>query len=349
MVRDVPVSIRDVAKHVGVTIGTVSRAFNGYEDIRPETRERILKAAAELGYVPNVSARNLSAKKPPNIALIISGLLEGDPKDNLVYLMFQGVYSYALANGLEIAVYATDSMEQRHKSYAQFCKEHSISGAILSGITTDDAYFSELVASSIPCVAVDVPLHGPGQGWVSVDNALAAEEIAGYLFGIGHRDIVIIGGKDNAAVHLERMEGVARAFARADVMLSPAQVLHADFSEQHAYEAVSKYLQETPREDHCTAFCCFSDIMALGAIAAVREAGYRVPEDFSVTGFDGLVITQYTSPTLTTVAQDMRTHGAEAARMLHAIMQGEEGEHRVSPHSIEVRGSTAAPAQAVGN
>lgn len=115
-------------------------------------------AARELGYTPNVSARNLSAKKPPNIGLIVSGLLEGNQKDNLVYLLLQGVLSYATKHRLEIALYTTDSQEQRKRSYTEFCAQHSISGTILSGITTDDAYFSELMDSGIPTVAVDVPI-----------------------------------------------------------------------------------------------------------------------------------------------------------------------------------------------
>ena len=118
------ISIQDVAKRAGVAIGTVSRAFNDYQDIRPETKERIFLAARELGYTPNVSARNLSAKKPPNIGLIVSGLLEGNQKDNLVYLLLQGVLSYATKHRLEIALYTTDSQEQRKRSYTEFCAQH---------------------------------------------------------------------------------------------------------------------------------------------------------------------------------------------------------------------------------
>jgi DNA-binding LacI/PurR family transcriptional regulator len=340
-----PASIRDVARHAGVTIGTVSRAFNGYDDIRSETKERILKTAEELGYAPNVSARSLSAKKPPNIALIISGLLEGDQKDNLIYLLLQGVFSYALANRLEIAVYATDSAEQRRKSYTQFCKEHSISGTILSGITTDDAYLSELLDSRVPCVAVDVSLKGRCLGWVSIDNTLAANQMASHLFKLGHKNIMIVGGKKNADVSLERMSGVCKAFARQGHELDSGHIIYADFVEHLAYKEVRAYLAAAPKQSLCTAFCCFSDIMALGVMAAVKDAGYRVPEDFSVTGFDGLVITEYISPSLSTIVQDTRGIGFEAAKMLHQIMNGEEGSHKIIPHHLALRDSSQAPRQ----
>lgn len=336
------VSIRDVAKLAGVTIGTVSRALNGYEDIRPETRQKILETVRELGYVPNVSARSLSAKRPPNVALIISGLLEAEPKDNLSYLLLQGIYEYAQASGLELAVYATDSKEQQRKSYAQFCKEHTISGAILSGITTDDAYLAELVEDKIPCVAVDVPLFGKRLGWVSIDNLEASRRMVAHLFEQGHRNIVIVSGKKNAAVNLERMAGAYEAFAQAGVTLDSDRVLYAKFSEKLAYEAVKEYLEKTPNEARCTAFCCFSDIMALGTIAALREAGFRVPEDFAVTGFDGLALTEYTVPAITTVWQDMRGMGYEAVKLLDGIMRGKQGCHKLIPYELLLRGSSGA-------
>lgn len=334
------VSIRDVAKHAGVTIGTVSRALNGYEDIRPETRQKILDAVKELGYVPNVSARSLSAKRPPNVALIISGLLEVEPKDNLSYLLLQGIYGYAQTNGLEVAVYATDSREQERKSYAQFCKEHTISGAILSGITTDDAYLTELLDDKIPCVAVDVPLSGKRLGWVSIDNLEASRRMVTHLFQKGHRDIVIVSGKKNAAVNLERMVGAYEAFEQAGAVLDSNRVLYAKFSEKLAYEMVGEYLKRTPPEERCTAFCCFSDIMALGVMAAIRDAGFRIPEDFAVTGFDGMALTEYTTPAITTVQQDIRGMGYEAIKMLDHIMQGEKGSHKLIPYSLQLRGSS---------
>ena len=336
-------TIRDVAKQAGVTIGTVSRAFNGYADIRPETRKRILKAADELGYTPNVTARSLSSKRPPNIALIVSGLLEGEPKDNMVYLLLQGIFGYSLANGLEVAVYATDSAKQRSKSYASFCKERNISGAVLCGITTDDAYLSELLQSEIPRVTFDVPLSGSGFGWVSIDNIAAARQMAELLLENGHKDIIVVGGKKNAAVNLERMAGAYEAFSAAGKAFESSNVIYANFSETLAYKRVKKYLEETPREKHCTAFCCFSDIMALGTMKAIKDAGYRIPRDFSVTGFDGLAITEYTSPALTTIVQDMRRIGYEAVKMLHRIMEGGEGGHELVPYELVQRGSVGKP------
>lgn len=331
-------TIQDVAQRAGVAIGTVSRAFNDYPDIRPETKQRIVKAARELGYTPNVSARNLSAKKPPNIGLIISGLLEGNSKDNIAYMHLQGALSYATEHGLEMALYATDSAEQKKKSYTEFCSQHSISGTILSGITTDDAYFDELMDSGIPTVLLDVPIHNEKVGWVSIDNRAAAKEAIEYLLSLGHRELLIVCGKKNADVNSARMQGVLDACVEARLTAKESDCLYCDFSEELAYERVRERLRNPGRMPD--AIFCFSDLMALGAMRAVREAGMRIPEDVSLVGFDGLPLCELTVPPLTSVSQDMRRMGYEAAAMLHGLMEHRcKGGHRVLPHRLAVRDS----------
>ena len=331
-------TIAEVAKLVGVTNGTVSRAMNGYTDIRPETRERIVSAARMLGYTPNVSARSLSSKRPPNIGLLVSGLLEGNSKDNLVYLILQGVFEYALNHRLEVALYTTDSAAQQAKSYMQFCREHSISGAILSGITTDDAYTKELIGAGIPTVALDVPLQGARTGWLSINNLAAACEMTTYLIGRGHHRIAIVGGKPNAAVHAMRLQGVRHALSQAGLELPEDRVLDCGFDEEAAYRQVTDFVMNRPND--VSAFFCFSDIMAMGTIRALTAQGYRVPEDYSVAGFDGLPITEWMSPSLTTVVQDIRRMGYESAVLLHELMQGTiRGGHREVPYRIIERAS----------
>ena len=207
------VTIKDVAKHAGVSIGTVSRAINGYKDISPETKERIFKSIEELGYTPNVIARGLSSKTASNIGFIVSGLLDSNDNDNLWYRMFKGIYRFASENNLEVSVYATDSKKQQKKSYAQFCRERNIAGAILSGITTTDAYFRELVDSDIPCVVIDVPIAVNKVGCVSIDNVKASREMIEYLIEHNHRKLLIIAGKPNAADTLERLSGIREGLA----------------------------------------------------------------------------------------------------------------------------------------
>ena len=337
-------TIKEVAKLAGVSIGTVSRAFNGYSDIRPQTRLRIEAAARELGYVPNISARNLSSKQPPNIGLIVSGLLEGNRKDAGSYLLLQGVFGYASEHGLQVALYLTDAVEQRKRSFLQFCAQHSLSGAIVSGITKDDVYLQELANSSIPSVGIDFEISGDSSGWVSVDNRLAARQMAEYLFGLGHEEIVIIAGKRNAMVNEERLLGVREAYEAAGRRLSQRRVVYADFSEEKAREK-TRDLLALPSGHKITAWLCFSDLMAIGVIDALKIAGVQVPGEATVTGFDDLPIAQFVAPPLTTVFQDMRLLGYEGAALLHRMMRFEQkGGHQLVSHKLIRRGSSAARA-----
>ena len=331
-------TIKEVAKLAGVTIGTVSRAFNGYQDIREETKERIYEAAKKLHYTPNIAARNLSAKNPQNIGLIISGLLEGDPLDNSVYLVLQGVFQYASQNHVEVALYAADEEAHRNRSYTRFCAQHSLSGAVLSGMTTDDVYLQELIDSKIPSVTIDVPVEGEDAGWVSVNNEVAAADMMRHLISMGHKRICVVGGKKNAAVHDARIAGVRMALEEAGITLRKEDVLYGDFHRDIAYKQVERYLANGGK---CTAFMCFSDIMAMGVMRAVEAAGFSIPNDVSVTGFDGLGFTESLTPPLTTVAQDMRQMGYSSAALLHQMMHGmAKGEHVLLPHRLIVRQST---------
>lgn len=319
-------SIKDVAKMAGVAIGTVSRAFNGYNDISEATKERIFAAAGQLGYKPNVMARNLSSKVSSNIGVLVVGLLDCSEKDNLIFSMLKGVLNYTHGHDLETAIYSIDSSIE--KRYVDFCEEHSIAGVILSGITVDDPYINDLINSNIPCVTVDVDVSRSNIGCVSTDNVKAMHEITDYVIKMGHRNIVTIAGKKNAMVTVERTAGFFEACRLNHVAQPPEKFFYCDYSEQKAYEDTLKYLKKNGKTE-ATAFICMSDVMALGVLRAIQELGYRVPDDFSVTGFDGIPITAYTNPPLTTVAQNMTDIGYEGVNLLHRIIRNESYERNV--------------------
>ena len=334
-------TIQDVAKMAGVTTGTVSRAFNNYQDIRPETRKRIREAAEELGYRPNISARNLAGKKVPNIGLIISGILEGDEKDIHTFQLLRGILAYTREKSLEMAMYATDSSMQTQESYTDFCMRHSIGGTILGGIRTDDSYFQELMRSGIPTVAIDFPVQTEKGGWISIDNRAAAAEAVQTLLTSGHRKIVVMSGIDSADVTLVRMQGVMDACRDAGYELPADRILQGQFSQEEAYSRMKAYLASCPEAPD--AVFCLSDLMALGVMQALKEAGLRIPEDVSVIGFDGIYIGDLCQPPLATVQQDMCRMGREAARMLHGLMQDQGvGGHYMIPHQLKLKGSFQA-------
>lgn len=315
-------TIKDVAKKAGVSIGVVSKAFNNYPDISEKTKQRILEVAKELNYSPNVVAKNLSSKKQNTIGMISSGFFHSDGRDHLnSFELFKGIYTATQENGYEFAIYITDSIKQMNKSYTQFCRERNIGGVVLFGIRTDDPYLKELIDSNIPCILVDVLIdkNVPNIGSVSTDNRKAAKEVASYLLDHHHHDLMVVAGKEKTFVNSERLQGVKEALEERGSNLTMDRILHGNFSEEEAYVETLALLEKRQP----SAFLCFSDLMAIGVMRAVKEKGLRIPEDVSVTGFDGLILTEYVSPPLTTVKQNFFEMGLKAAVLIQHMLEGE--------------------------
>lgn len=321
-------TIKDVAKKAGVSISVVSKAFNNYPDISEKTRQKVLKVAEELNYSPNLVAKNLSLKRPMTIGLISSGFSDNDNRgSNIPFEIFRGVYQGLIESDYELAIYLTSSQEQHKKSYAQFCKERNIGGVILQGIRIDDPYFEEMVASDIPCVLIDARIDSDANliGSVSIDNINATKEMALHLLDHNHRKIAVMAGKKSAYVDRWRMQGFKEALAQYGLTISDEDILYGRYLEDVAYKEAKEYL----KRKRPTAFLCFSDLMALGVMRAVNEAGLCIPEDISVTGFDGLPITDYTQPPLTTIKQNFFEMGRQASNLLIHIIEGKDTKEHV--------------------
>lgn len=317
------VTIKDVAKKAGVTVGTVSRALNGYMDINEDTKKRILEVAAELEYTPNAVAKSLSSRTSRNIGIILTNFLQTDARDCFSLQLLQGIYRYAVSHGYEASIYMSDENSHTRLSYQKFCVQHNISGAILSGITTSDPYFKELVTAGMPCVLIDVHLKGKGLGCVSVDNGKAISEMTEYLCQNHHKNIMVLAGKREAAVNVERLAGIYEVLNRHGIAFTRENVAYCDFSEEKAYAFTLDYLKKYGK-GKATAFECLSDLMAFGCMRAINELGYSIPEDFSVTGFDGHPIATYISPQLTTIGQDFGEIGYQSAKLLEKLIQDPE-------------------------
>lgn len=314
------VSIRDVAKAAGVSVGTVSRAFNNYTDIRDETKRAILLAAQELGYVPNLNAKILSGKRHQTMAIILAGFMtDKGLTDELVIKMLRGACFYGIGHNIEFATYVISSEQQRRKSFEQFCSEHSLDGAVCFGLKTTDVYYDSLKTSQMPCVAVDIPLEGERVGSVGTDNAKAYDELTQLALHYGHKRMVFLNGRQVAAVCHERLDGLTAALQRAGLELE--ENIYTDFSVSQSEQIVTDYLRRY-KTSGASIFLCASDYVAMGAAKGIQKSGYRVGKDFSVVGFDGLDIAKLSEPSIATVDQNMEKKGYAAAKLLNDIING---------------------------
>ena len=338
------VTIRDVAREAGVSVATVSHALTGYTDISAKTRQKIQETARRLGYQPNVNGRNLASKRSNRIALIIPDLLKRDRRDQTTFRMIQGVYSYCSSHSLEVAVYAHDPAEM---TYSQFCQSHAVEGILISDMKTEDPNLQELMEIPIPFVAMNTECL-PLKQSIGIDHTAAAADMARVLLKNGHRKILVAAGSRGSVEQADRMIGVLSAMDQANLPLQEEDLLDwtggeaedADtVDEQQAYRKMKEYLSRYGTGRH-TAVLCFSDCMAFGVKKAIREAGYRIPEDFSLTGFGGSIIGEYMEPALTTVEWDPLDCGYAAAKLLHERMrQKKDAERNFIPYRIAVRDS----------
>ncbi|MFE4711198.1 MULTISPECIES: LacI family DNA-binding transcriptional regulator [Bacillales] len=326
------VSIKDVAKHAGVSISAVSKTLNGYSDVSEATRKKILQAAQELNYSPNMLAKNLKHKVTKTIALIISNFEQANGKDGVMFQIMSGVYAAATEFRYEVVIYTRSLSEQQDKSYWQFCKDHKIAGVVISGLRTTDPYFEDLVGSDIPCVVIDADTVGPHAGSVITDNLTAARQAVKYLIGKGHREIGMINGHKYATVSIVRQQGYREALEEAGIEYIPSRVVEADYSEEQAYDLAESYITENP---HLTAVFVASDLMAIGFMNRCRELGLQIPGNISILGFDDIVLSSYTTPKLSTISQDFAGIGYSALEQVVKMLENNTpGYHKILPFKI---------------
>lgn len=331
-------TIKDISKAAGVSVTTVSRALNGYSDVSESTRQKVMRVAKELNYVPNTLARSLVMNKSQTIGLLVSGFTKSSIKDNFMVEVMAGINDFAAETNYDLVLFSTDSTKQREKTYSQLCKERRVDGVIIQGIKIDDPYLLEVVESDIPCVLIDIPIESDTVGYVTTDNILGAKKAVQHLIELGHRNIAMVNGHDQAFVSKRRLEGYIESLKDSNLQIRNDWIVNGKFDEEEAEKATEELLINNPV---ITAVFCASDLMALGVIKAARNLGIRVPEDLSVVGYDDILLASYSTPSLTTIAQDKFRMGYEAGRLLVQMLEGENHSHIVTLETnLKIRDSS---------
>ncbi|MGE8221574.1 LacI family DNA-binding transcriptional regulator [Stenotrophomonas geniculata] len=330
-------TIYDIAKHVGVSAGTVSRALSRPDKVLPATRTRIEQAAAALGYVPNTVARTLKTQRSGKILVTVP-----DIANPFFAQILQGAEDAAQAVGYAVLLGDTQNLPEREERYAQMLRRNEADGLIVLGHRLPPTAHEIVQQRGTAAPVVNGCEFDPALGIPSVhiDNAAAARAVMDHLYGLGHERIAVVGGPSDNPLHQQRMEGV-RAAAKARGRLRQLGIVPGDFSLQSGHAAAQGLLASAAAP---TAIFCFSDQMALGALAACRDLGIRVPDELSIVGFDDLASSRYLTPPLTTIRQPMREIGERAVSLLLAIIeQVDVPLQQTLDFSLMLRGSTAAP------
>ncbi len=336
-------TLKDIAEKAGVSVTAVSRALSGYPDIGEETRGRILRIAEELNYQPNIAARTLVTQKSGVMGLFVLGRAKGEGFSHpFSGQVINGFLDELTEDGYDMMVFkANRPPDSENSSYLDLCRRRMVEGAFLMGLRTDDPWLSDLTASAIPIVTMDMPLAGDMTFSVGCDNVSAVHAAIRHLADLGHKKIGIVNGYKEASVSFERFEGYKSALSNLGLPFDPDIVAEADFTAAGGKQAFLSMIDKAP---DLTAVFVSSDLMALGVLEGARERRLSVPEDLSVVGFDNIEMAAMSSPPLTTLDQPRYELGQTAARMLIAACSGETPPSRVllKANLIE-RGSTAKP------
>ena len=336
------ITIKDVAKYAGVSSATVSYVLTGVNKVSDETRERVLSAIEQLNYQPDFTAISLSKRESKMIGVIMP--LVGD---SLAPLFKENHYISELLSGVEYMC--------RKKGYdflisgiskAEECKtwvmKRNLDAVIVLG-KFPKKVFAEMKALSTPLIFVD----SFEQDLASFHNIRIDDEHGGYLgtkhlIELGHRKICFISnGRVDSDVDGQRYQGFKRALKEANIELNEDMVMEGRIN---SFESGYKIGGEIAKDKRMTAFFTSSDITALGIIKSLTDLGISVPDDFSIVGFDDLMISRYSSPSLTTIRQDVFRKGAVAAETAIDVIEDKKGIPKLTvlPVEIVVRKSTKA-------
>ncbi|WP_454717177.1 LacI family DNA-binding transcriptional regulator [Caulobacter segnis] len=345
------VTIYDVAAKAGVSIKTVSRVMNKEPNVRPAMRDRVLEAAGELGYSPNLSARSLAGSRSFVIAVFVDAALTIDHwqsergADYLSRIQL-GATLVCREQGYHLLIELIDNDGPNvRQDVAAFLAALKPDGVILTPPSSDNPGVLEtLDKAGTPYVRVG-PEKAEGLGpRVHMDDIAAAREMTQHLADLGHKRIGFIIGEPRYGASQARREGYLEAMKARGLPVADSWVRQGDFTFQSGLEQ-AKALLALP--DRPTAIFASNDDMALGCIAAIAEAGLMIPGDISVAGFDDSPSSRFSRPQLTTVRQPVAEMSSEAAKLLIGRAKSSEPPERpvdmLLPFELIHRASTAPP------
>jgi LacI family transcriptional regulator len=337
------VTIRQLARISGVSIGTVSRALNGYADVSPETRERVVRLARELEYTPAAAARSLKTQRSHVIGVILdTGEGHPDLQHPFFHEVLVGLKNTIGASGYDLLLFASEQPADGYgtHSYLKRCRHHLVEGVVLMGTDPEDPEVRRLARSDLPTVGVDIELEGPATTFVISDNVDGASRAVRHFHSLGHRRIGTITGLLETRPGADRLRGYRQAMQACGLAYRDEYVAYGDFYVESGRRAMAELLS---LDEPPTAVFAASDMMALGAIRAAGDAGLNVPADLSVIGFDDIQLADHMNPPLTTVRQDKAGLGVSAGSALVRLIDGEQDavtQYTVLPVELVRRGST---------
>ena len=318
------VSIKDVAKHAGVAISTVSKVLNNYPNVSEETRRKVNQAVTDLNFVPNSVAAALSSKQSGRVALLMNLDNVSQAVDEINMQYMAGTIGQAVDMNLDvITVFYSMLKNMSLDEVIRYLQSQSITGLIIFGMSKDEKVMHRLIDSQIfKTVAVDVPIVNANTSAIWIDQEKAQYDVAKKTIMENKcKSILYLAGKKNGYVTDERLKGIRRLAEEKNLSLL---VRNGEFSELQARNLTFKYAKKKD------VVVCASDLMAIGAMKALIEMDIFRP----VCGFDGITLMGYAGKQMNTVRQDFKRIASEAVKELKRLIDGGEGQQIVLDYQL---------------
>ncbi|NLK99949.1 MAG: LacI family transcriptional regulator [Clostridiales bacterium] len=308
------VSIKDISIRCGVSVATVSKALNNHSDISEATKSNIINVANEMGYYPNSFARALKTNRTYNIGV----LFVDEAQSGLTHEYFANVLDSfkveAESNGYDIT-FINKHMGVRKMSYYEHSKYRGVDGVVIACINFSDPEVLELINSDLPVVTIDHVFNN--RTAIVSDNIKGMRDLITYIHDMGHRNIAYIHGADSSVTQ-NRVGSFYKSLSELNIKIPDEYVRSGVYHDADTTYHITKELLALKNRPTCIIFP--DDFSCIGGINAIKDFGLSIPDDISIAGYDGVLLSQVLNPKLTTLKQDTKALGKFAAEKLIALI-----------------------------
>lgn len=332
-------TLQDVAKRAGVSTATVSKVLSNTPYFTAKTRDKVMRAVDELGYVPNLAARALSTGKTNVIAVVFPYVYDGIFKDPLVMHILEGIESECTQTDYNILLSTPRLTEEGvAPQFNQLLSSGYIDGVIAIDNVPLASVGDAAIKKNIPTVVIG---YTENDYFVYSDDYGGGQQLMEHVLALGHKDIAIITVPDSMNHAIERrIDGIKSVLDKHGIDFDALPCELGDFSTAGGAKAMQNILSQNAK---VTAVVCLNDRMAIGAIQQIYQAGLHVPDDITVVGYDNIASSEIATPPLTTIDQQAVELGREATKMLIDVLGDNCPEAKVLPTHLIVRESSAKP------
>ena len=319
------VTIKELAKHLDLSIATVSRALDGFPDISDKTRARVLAAALEMGYAPDRAARQLRRGRTDTIGFILPTVAARLPQPFFNELI-AGLADGASRRQLDLLISAcADGEEAELQLYRSWVQGHRVDGLIVTRTHMVDRRVTFLLEQQFPCVCLEPPPGNPDAPGIRIPAREALTSLVRHVATRGFRRLAFLGGAMELTIQRSRLKAFSAAVHKVGLQTNPNWQVTSDMTSQGGYEITTRLLTSGDAPD---CLVCVNDEVALGALHAAKDLGIPIGEQLAIVAFDGLTAAAYAAPQLTTIDQPVITLAHRLTELLHRQIQGESLQER---------------------